>query len=97
MTYAIICDARKGFSKGIEYLALVDRAKTKSLWRTSDDASIVMQFRKKEAAEFSLKRLKMNNPKVVIYKEAVDIVNQQEEATSDIECAEELGWDAHKH
>ena len=38
MAYAILCDARKGSSLGVEKIALVDRKKTKSQWWTSDQS-----------------------------------------------------------
>ena len=99
MSYAIICDARQGWKHGINTLALVDRTKTKRRWWTSDDVNEIMRFNKKSAAEFSCKKLFMNNCRIVDYGSAYKIINQQDSniidsfSTADME----LGWDAHKH
>jgi len=99
MSYAIICDARQGWKLGISELALVDRKKTRKLWWTSDSSYLIFKFRLKSAAEYSLKRLKRNNARIVSYDCAVNIIDNQEneimdkEATTDME----LGWDAHKY
>ncbi len=98
MSYAIICDARKGESLGIEVLALVDRSKSKRLWWTSDDAGIAIQYIKLDAARFACKRLRRNNARVVPFADAKRMLHGQSneimhnEAMSDTEA----GWDGHK-
>lgn len=98
MTYAIICDANQGQEFGINHLALVDRTKTKRLWWTSDDSSIIMNFKKRELAEAVLKRLHHNNPQIVSYQTALNTINNQSkqllaESLDDYE----LGWDDYKY
>lgn len=110
--YAIICNARKGHSLGIETLALVDRNKRTDLWWISDDPSCVMDFKKYEIAKSQLKRLKYNNARIVHIEKAKEIleaqqneiVARQEEAIfnddpiedDDIMDFVEWGWDGHK-
>ena len=98
MGFAIICDARKGGSLGITTLALVDRSKTKRLWWTTDDSNIILNYRKKSAAEFAVSRLRRNNARIVSFNEAVSIIQDQESTIEyhDIMSGCELGWDAHK-
>jgi len=98
MGYAIVCDARKRYDLGIEVLALVDRAKTKKTWWTSDNANLILHYRKESAAQFTCRRLRKNNARVVPYGEAIGMIEEQ---AQDIERAEnmdtdEQGWDAHK-
>ena len=99
MTYSIICNARKGNDLGISKLGLVDRSKSKSYWWTSDNPNLLMKFEKKEAALFSCKRLRKNNPVVVNSDIAIRIINEQainlENLIDDFD-SEGAGWDAHK-
>lgn len=98
MSYAIICNARKGYDLGITCLALVDRRKTRSTWWTSDSPGLILEYKKRSAAEYACKRLKKNGPIVVPYSDAVRFVSDQNneiihnQAMSDAE----MGWDAHK-
>ncbi|WP_116082050.1 hypothetical protein [Tropicimonas sp. IMCC34011] len=103
--YAIICNARKGASMGISTLALVDRAKSKSLWWTDHNSELAMKYRKRSAAEFAASRLKQNNARVVSSAFAHAILSRQfraivtaEREADDAKCmdAAEAGWDAHK-
>ncbi len=98
MTYAIICDANQGQEFGINKLALVDRTKNKRLWWTSDNSSIIMNFKKKELAEAVLKRLHHNNPQIVSFQIALNMINNQsEQLMAESSDDYELGWDAHKY
>jgi hypothetical protein len=98
MSYAIVCDARRGEGFGIETLALADRSKTKKLWWTSDDPYLILNSRKKDAALFAAKRLTRNNPQVVDYSAAVSLIRHQsnEIAHQEAMMDSEMGWDAHK-
>lgn len=96
--YAIICDANQGRELGINNLALVDRTLTKKLWWTSDNSSIIMNFRKRDLAEAVLKKLHHNNPQIVSFQIALNMINYQSkqviaESLSDYE----LGWDDYKY
>ena len=96
MSYAIICDARQGWKLGIRTLALVDRSKTKRRWWTSDSTNLIMEFIKESAAEYSSRRLRRNNARVVNYETAVNIINEQDCDIMHHEADSELGWDSHK-
>lgn len=78
--YAIICDARQGQSLGVTVLALVDRQLYRHEWWTSDKPDKIMRFMKRDAAEFSLSRFKFNNPRIVLYAEAVTLIEMQRES-----------------
>ena len=84
--YAIICNARNGQHLGITNLALVDRKLTKESWWTSDDSTLILNYEKKTAAEFACRRLKRNNPRVVLFKEACDIIEEQNREISNHEA-----------
>lgn len=98
MGYAIICDARKGSGLGINTLALVDRALTKSTWWTSDNPSLILNYQSKSAALYARKRLKMNQPMVVTFESAVKIIRDQmnEITHQEAMASTEDGWDGHK-
>lgn len=98
MSYSIICDARKGHNLGIEILALVDRTKSKSAWWTSDGLEPVMEYRKLSAAQFCVKRLRKNNPRIVSAETARRLLSQQSNEIAHHEALAEceLGWDGHK-
>jgi len=105
MSYAIICDARKGGKLGVDTLALVDRSKSRRLWWTSDNPRIAISYRSRDAAEFAAGRLRRNRARVVPFDQAVRILNQQAEGVRDAErefehqsalAACEEGWDGHK-
>lgn len=99
MSFAIIQNARVGKRLGIAFLGLVDRAKTKRLWWTSDDPSLLMRFDHKGAAVNAAKRLRRNNAQAVPYSHAVRVLREQS-ANIDHEIAMdamEEGWDGHKH
>lgn len=95
MAYAILCDARKGSSLGVEKIALVDRKKTKSQWWTSDQSQLILNYRKRSAADFACKRLKRNNPEVISYERAVKVVENQakEILLTQAERESEEGWE----
>lgn len=78
--YAVICDARHGESYAVHKLALVDRTKERNLWWTSDDPTIVLKYVKHHAAAYAIKRLKFNNPRIVTYEEAIQIISDQQQA-----------------
>lgn len=100
--YAIICDARMGDSLGINTLALVDRKKSKKLWWTSDNVTLILGYKKRDAAVWASKRLKRNNARVVDYNAAMQIIASQNleiNHTLDHQAgmaAMEDGWDGHK-
>jgi hypothetical protein len=96
MTYAIICDARQGWRKGIRHLALVDRGKTRRYWWTSDDASLILNYHKKEAAANAVRRLRKNNARVVTFSDAVKIIDEQAREIVVAGAADDPSWDAHK-
>ena len=96
--YAILCDARKGGQFGINCLALVDRNKTKKLWWTSDDEHLIMIFKKKSAAQFTLNKLMMNSPCISSADDAINSIKLQREQIDHHEASaeNEMGWDGHK-
>lgn len=96
--FAIICDARAGESLGIDVLALVDRAKSRRRWWTSDDASIALAYEKRTAADFAARRLRRNNVHVVPFSVAARQLNRQASAIDHHEAMTSLeeGWDGHK-
>ncbi|KKN73984.1 hypothetical protein LCGC14_0395500 [marine sediment metagenome] len=98
MSYAIICDARKGGKLGIETLALVDRSLTKKVWWTSDAEYLIMQFLKKSAVIYSCSKLHRNNARVVSYNTAVSLIKSQDNEITHLEAlaSSEVGWDGHK-
>lgn len=97
--YAIMSIARKGQDLDIEYLALVDRRKTKKLWWTSDNTDLIMSFQRRSAAEEVLSNLKYNNPHIVRSAVAHAIIEDQckriihHQASMD----NEAGWEGHKN
>lgn len=93
MSFAIIQDARKGASLGIQFLALVDRAKSRRHWWTSDNANIALCYRKKAAADFAAKRLKRNNARVVSFERAAAILRSQSQSITDAEEDGDLLFD----
>lgn len=99
MRYAIICNARSGFDLGISHLAMVDRRINKCLFWTSDNCSLIMSFSSSFEAETARKKIKYNNPQVVSFKNACEIIKSQEfeimhnEASMD----NESGWGGHKN
>lgn len=105
MSYAIICNARKGKGLGIDHLALVDRQLNKKIWWTSDNSKIILNYLSREAAEFCVKRLKKNNARIVDYEFAKKAIRQQADCIQsainyfDDQAAKdfsEAGWDGHK-
>lgn len=96
--YAIVCDARAGASLGVSSLALVDRSKAKHLWWTSDDPTIALRYDSEAAAQFAMRRLRHNRPRVVPFAKAAAML-QRQAASIDHEASlaeSEMGWDAHK-
>ena len=85
MGYAVICDARDGDYYGISILGLVDRNETQSSWWTSDDTNILMNFRKRSAAEYQVDKLEENNPRVVTFEAARKRIKRQKEQISETE------------
>jgi len=78
------------------FLGLADRAKVKDKWWTCRPENL-MVFRKKDAAEYSMKRLKYGNPKVVTYKEAVKRIThwfwrEQTSTLSQLLAEKETQW-----
>lgn len=98
MSWAIVCDARKGRKLGIGVLALVDRRVTKKYWWTSDSPFHIMQFYKKAAAERQCRKLTRNNAEVVSYNDAVRWIREQSREIDHQYAMDdtEQGWDAHK-
>ena len=105
--YAIICDARTGQDLGVEKLALVDRAKTKKFWWTSDCLDLIKTWDNQDEARAATKSLRQNKPIVVSYEEAKTIIQRQAsnirsnrqslyEAARHGNMGADLGWDAHK-
>ena len=97
--FAIICDARAGQDKGIEVLALVDRKKSKNIWWTSDDASIILGYVKESAAISACNNINFNSPRVVPLKVAVQFIKEQESEIMNNAALDdaEAGWDGHKN
>ena len=97
MSYAVICDARKGLDHGISVLALVDRKICRRFWWTSDDESVVLRYRKLDAAMYVAKRLRRNNARVVSYDQAISQIRKQSIQIDDSLANEsDRSWDAHK-
>ena len=93
MSYAIICDARKGGVFRVSTLALVDRKKCKSLWWTSHDPDIMLRYESESAAGFACGRLRRNNPRVVDASEAESILREQGNAIMQEEAEQAQGFD----
>jgi len=98
MKYAIVCDARKGKDLGITHLALVDRSRFRQFWWTSDGIDFIKTFNNKEEAQKVCNKYKYNNPRVVDYKEVVELLKSQNEEIIHNEAlvSVEAGWDGHK-
>ena len=95
MGYAIICKARKGRELGIEYLALVDRNKTRHIWWTSDNPELIMKFNKESVARVQASKLARNEPEVIAYTQACRYITEQETELTHHEEPDQ-SWDAHK-
>lgn len=80
--YAIVCDARHGRSLGIDTLAMVDRSKTESEFWTSDKPHLIMRFLSPKVATKVASRFVFNNPRVVEYEFARDIIERQNMSVS---------------
>jgi len=99
MTYAIVCDARRGHNLGIDILMLVDRSRCKSLWWTSDDPRIAINYRDLNAAQFACKRLRRNRARVVMFDDAARVLRRQARDIFAVEVerlADDPSWDSHK-
>ena len=107
--YAIICDARSGRNIGVTRLALIDRRKTRRMWWTSDNKSLVQSFSDKSEAQAKADQLSQNNARVVPYAKAVSMMEEQaikiRQAEQDLARQKDhdanmedpdLSWDAHK-
>lgn len=96
--FAIIRDADAGHSLGIGVLMLVDRAKSKQQWWTSDESHLGICYRSESAARFVAGRLRHGRPRVIDFDQAASAIRRQanelmhEQAMSDAEG----GWDGHK-
>lgn len=96
--FAIIRDAHAGQSLGIGVLMLVDRAKSKRQWWTSDEPHLGIRYRSEGAARFVAGRLRHGRARVVDFDQVAHVIRQQAneimhtQAMSDAES----GWDAHK-
>ncbi len=69
MGYFITTKSRK--NEGVT-LFLVNRNINKKIWWT-ESLDEAIHFRKKEAAEYSLKKLRYNDPKIITLSEAIQI------------------------
>ncbi len=96
MSYSIICNARRGHNSGIKVLGLVDRAKCRSLWWTSDNPFLLLSYDSKSAAEFACSRLKRNSPRIVSTHIAEQTLRTQANEIDISSDEEDLSWDAHK-
>lgn len=82
-TYAIICDAKNGNSKGFVILALSDKAKAvcdrnnKMIWWIADNPDVIMRYRKSDIAEQHCNKFKYNNPRVVFFDDAYAMIEAQ--------------------
>ena len=81
--WAILCDARHGHDLGIATLALVDQQLDGNQWWTSDDPTIVMCYHYEYVAMQACKRFKRNNPRVVLYEDALKVVIEQNQRAID--------------
>lgn len=75
--WAIVCDAQQGAGLGVSHLVLVDQFKDASMWWTSDDPTIAMCYRSRNVAVTAQRRFFHNNPRVVRYEEAVQLLAAQ--------------------
>lgn len=96
--YAIVQEVRAGGDRGIEILGLVDRAKTRRQWWTSDDPSLLIRYGSRRAADSACGRLRFNNATVVPFRAAKAQLEEQRRAVEHAEAmdAVEAGWDGHK-
>jgi hypothetical protein len=95
MSFAIVCEARKGQKLGITHLALVDRRKCKTEWWTSDKTSLIMKFATEAQAKVQLRRLKHNCPQILPYSVALEWISEQANEIEESNNREQ-GWDSHK-
>lgn len=91
MTYAIVCDARRGRHIGLTTLALVDRNKTKEQWWTSHESHLILRLWDRQAAENRINKLSIGNPRIVMFEEAVKIIEDQETMIMQHEAEESAG------
>lgn len=80
MAFAVICNARKGATRGVNHLVLCDQKISPGVFWTSDDVKKVMRFRNLSVAEGTCRRFKHNECRVVAYGEAMSILSRQLEA-----------------
>lgn len=102
MSWAIICNARKGGSLGVSVLAMSVR---RNKW-TSDSSSMIRPFSTEQEASLVAQQLKFNSPRVVTYANACNLINRQNDSIMDAENerdheyaldSSEDGWDGHKY
>jgi len=80
MAFAVVCDARKGATRGVHQLVLCDQKICPGIYWTSDDKRRVLRFRNRSVAEETCKRFKHNKCRVVPYEEALSILARQFDA-----------------
>lgn len=80
MAFAVVCDARKGATRGVQQLVLCDQKICPGIFWTSDDSRKVMRFRNRSVAEDTCRRFKHNKCQVVSYEEALSILARQSDA-----------------
>lgn len=101
--FCIVCTARKGEGLGIEVLGLVDRKKSKRLWWTSDNPSLLIRYKCREAAVYAASRLKFNKVMVTDatyaehhLKRQAKLIVEAENERMHLEALDDPSWDAHK-
>lgn len=93
MSYAIICDARKGESLGIDTLAMVDRSKCQREFWTTDESHLVMRFFSKKVAAKVCARLQHNDPRVVEFSVALGVIQRQKNSIDEAKADNAMGFD----
>ena len=89
-TYSILCTARQGKEMGIEQLAMTDKSRYPRTSWTSDDPEMFVKFYSKHHVDKVCERLQHNQPVVVDYWEAIDVVRKQAESIVNYKLDEQL-------
>lgn len=92
-SYSILCDARQGKEMGILQLAMTDKTKQPRTSWTSDDPELVVKFYSKEHVDKVCSRLQHNQPVVVDYWEATDVVRKQADSIFNYKIDQHLAGD----
>lgn len=80
--YTIMCDIPTIITEGVTKQFLVNRKKAPENWWTFNQPDIVFKIYSYELALKHISRFKNNNPQIVSWRSAVQILNEQAYLTS---------------